>query len=291
MTTPFKSIAVIGKADAATLPEVLREIEAAARSRKIKISTDPRTAAVGGFEPDRVADIATLGASVDLCVAVGGDGTLLGIAREVSAYGVPLTGVNLGRLGFLTDIAADQCEEIVGEVLDGHYREEARLMLHAEQERDGKRIASALAMNEVAVSRGAVSSMIEFSVSIDEEFVYSLRADGLIVTAPTGSTAYALSAGGPILHPGLDAVALVPIAPQSLSNRPVVVPARSKIEVTILRAADARASFDVQSDWQVAVGDTVIVSAHDRVVRLLHPRNYSYYQTLRMKLHWNSRTA
>jgi NAD+ kinase len=150
---------------------------------------------------------------------------------------------------------------------------------------------STLAFNDVVVSRGAMGSMIEFAVTVDGEFIYSLRADGLIVATPTGSTAYALSAGGPILHPSLQALALVPISPHTLSNRPIAIRSTSKVEITLVRGIDARANFDVQAYWQLEPGDVVSVSAAPRPVTLLHPRGYRYFSMLRQKLRWNERTS
>jgi NAD+ kinase len=157
--------------------------------------------------------------------------------------------------------------------------------------RDGKTLFSALAMNDVVVSRGAMGSMIEFAVTVDGEFIYTLRADGLIVATPTGSTAYALSAGGPILHPSLSAIALVPISPHTLSNRPVAIRSTSRVEITLVRGVDARANFDVQSYWELEHGDVVTVSAAARPATLLHPKGYRYFAMLRQKLRWTERTA
>jgi NAD+ kinase len=286
----FNTLGIIGRADSPALPEVLPRLCAMAHSRGQRVVTDPVSARAADWRPDAVATLPELAAQVDLAVAAGGDGTLLGVARELVRHDVPLIGINLGRLGFLTDIPAEGCADLLGPVLDGEYLEEPRLILMAQVMRDGNVLHAGLAMNEVVIARGAVAAMIEFSVSVDDDFVYSLRADGLILATPTGSTAYALSAGGPILHPRLAAITLCPIAPQSLSNRPVTIPADVQVDVTLVRG-DARANFDVQSNWELSPGDSVRVRAFERPLRLLHPRSYSYYATLRGKLHWNDRPA
>ena len=288
MPSSFKTAAIIGKSDAANLPDTLEHLTGALRRRKIAIHMDPATlAAAPGSRPDATHPLETLGEGVDLAIVVGGDGTLLSCARRMAARDVPLVGVNLGRLGFLTDIPADRVAPAIEAILDGEYTAERRTMLDAAVVRDGKALFSTLAMNDVVVSRGAVANMIELQVSIDGEFIYNLRADGLIVSTPTGSTAYALSAGGPILHPALSALSLVPISPHTLSNRPVAIQSSSKVEIALLRGKDARANFDVQSHSVLEVGDVVTISASPHSAVLLHPKNYSYFSMLRNKLHWN----
>jgi NAD+ kinase len=250
---------------------------------------DPRTAAAARTPPDEVRERDVLARHVDLAVVVGGDGTLLGCARQMAPHGVPLVGVNLGRLGFLTDIPADKVGQAIESVLAGEYTSEDRMLLEASVLRNGDAVFSTLAINDVVVSRGAVGNMIELNVNVDGEFIYTLRADGLIIATPTGSTAYALSAGGPILHPALSAIVLVPISPHTLSNRPVAIQGSARIEMTLLRGPDARANFDVQSHCALQVGDVVSVSAAPRPARILHPKNYRYFAMLRNKLHWNER--
>jgi NAD+ kinase len=179
----------------------------------------------------------------------------------------------------------------VASILDGDFAPEQRLLLSGSVRRGGRTHMSALAMNDIVVSRGAVGSMIEFAVTVDGEFIYTLRADGLIVATPTGSTAYALSAGGPILHPALSAIALVPISPHTLSNRPVAIRSSSKVEITLVRGLDARANFDVQAHVELETGDVVVVAAAPRPATLLHPKGYRYFSMLRQKLRWSERTS
>jgi NAD+ kinase len=291
MGSAFKTVAVVGKSDAASLPDVLDQLAAILRGRGAAILMDPLTAGASRAKPDHTVEIADLPGRADLAIVVGGDGTLLSCARLMAERGVPLVGVNLGRLGFLTDIPAGELESGIASVLDGDFIPEHRTLLAGSVQREGKTVLATLAMNDVVVSRGAMGSMIEFAVTVDGEFIYSLRADGLIVATPTGSTAYALSAGGPILHPALQAIALVPISPHILSNRPIAIRSTSRVEVTLVRGMDARATFDVQAFCELEPGDTVSISASTKPATLLHPRGYRYFSMLREKLRWNERTS
>lgn len=291
MPPVFKTVAVVGKSDATSLPEVLDQLSVVLRKRGVSIVMDPLTAGASRTPPDATVAITELAARADLTIVVGGDGTLISCARLMAEHGVPLVGVNLGRLGFLTDIPADGIESAVASVLDGDFIPEERTLLAGAVKRGSQTLFSTLAFNDIVVSRGAMGSMIELAVTVDGEFIYSLRADGLIVATPTGSTAYALSAGGPILHPALQALALVPISPHTLSNRPVAIRSTSKVEITLVRGQDARANFDVQAYWQLEPGDVVCVSAAPRPATLLHPKGYRYFSMLRQKLRWNERTS
>jgi NAD+ kinase len=291
MPAAFKTAAVVGKSDAASLPDVLDELAGVLRKRGLSIVMDPATAGASRAKPDTTAELTDLPARADLCIVVGGDGTLIACARIMAERGVPLVGVNMGRLGFLTDIPADSLEPAIESILAGEFIAEQRTLLAGAVRRGTKTLLSTLAMNDVVVSRGAMGSMIEFAVTVDGEFIYTLRADGLIVATPTGSTAYALSAGGPILHPSLQAIALVPISPHTLSNRPVAIRGSSKVEITLVRGVDARANFDVQAHWILEPGDVVTVHAAPSPATLLHPKGYRYFSMLRQKLRWNERTS
>jgi len=291
MPPAFKTVAVVGKPDAASLPDLLDLLSGLLRERGVKIVMDPLTAGASRTKPDAVLDMQALPSRADLAVVVGGDGTLIASARLMAEQGVPLVGVNVGRLGFLTDIPADGVVPAMTAVLDGDFVPEQRLLLSGSVRRGAKTLMTALAMNDVVVSRGAVGSMIEFAVTVDGEFIYSLRADGLIVATPTGSTAYALSAGGPILHPSLQAVALVPISPHTLSNRPIAIRSSSKVEITLVRGQGARANFDVQDHVDLELNDVVAVQVAPKSATLLHPRGYRYFSMLRQKLRWTERTS
>jgi len=291
MSPAFKTVAIVGKSDAASLPDLLDQLAALLHERGVRMVMDPATAGASRVRPDAILEMQALPARADLAVVVGGDGTLISCARLMAEHGVPLVGVNLGRLGFLTDIPADGVLSAITAVLDGEFVPEQRLLLSGAVRRGQKTMMTALAMNDVVVSRGAVGSMIEFAVTVDGEFIYSLRADGLIVATPTGTTAYALSAGGPILHPSLQAIALVPISPHTLSNRPVAIRSSSKVEITLVRGLDARANFDVQAHFALEHGDVVSVQAAPKHATLLHPKGYRYFSMLRQKLRWTERAS
>jgi len=227
-----------------------------------------------------------LGKACDLAVVVGGDGTMLGFAREMACYGVPLLGINQGRLGFITDIPIERWRESLAPVLAGDYEVESRAMLEGGVLRDGESIFSGLALNDVVVSRGGTAGMVELKVEVGEQFVANMRADGLIVASPTGSTAYALSAGGPLMHPSIAGWLLVPIAPHTLSNRPIVLPDLGEVSLEIVAGRDASVNFDMQSLASLLHGDRITVRRSEHQVRFLHPKGWSYYATLRRKLRW-----
>jgi NAD+ kinase len=219
-------------------------------------------------------------------LVVGGDGTMLGVGRQLARHGIPLIGINQGRLGFITDIPLDQYRAVLTPMLNGEFEEDHRSLMHAQVMRNGKCVFDALAMNDVVVNRGATSGMVELRVEVDGHFVANQRADGVIVASPTGSTAYALSAGGPLLHPSTPGWVLVPIAPHTLSNRPIVLPDASEITIELVSGRDASANFDMQSLASLQRGDRITVKRSQHHVRFLHPRGWTYFDTLRQKLHW-----
>jgi len=216
---------------------------------------------------------------------------MLGIGRQLAHLGVPLIGINQGRLGFITDIPIGEFAAALAPMIAGRYEEERRTMLEGGVWRDGEVIFEAFALNDVVVSRGATSSMVELKIDIGKESVTNLRADGLIIASPTGSTAYALSAGGPILHHSIAGFVLVPIAPHDLSNRPIVLPDSGEISVEIVAGRDASVNFDMQGLASLLHGDRITVRRAPYQARFLHPPGWSYYATLRRKLHWNSGVA
>jgi len=290
MSTRFRHAALVGKYNAASAREGLESVAAFLAAQGLAVSIEKDTAANTGISGWPALDAAAIGAQCDLAVVVGGDGTMLGIARQLARFDVPLVGINQGRLGFITDIALGEYRQALRPILDGDYDEEPRAMLEGGVEREGETIFESVALNDVIVSRGATAGMVELRVEIDGAFVAQLRADGLIVGSPTGSTAYALSAGGPILHPGIAGWALVPIAPHDLSNRPIVVPDAGEIGIEIVAGRDASVNFDMQSLTSLAHGDRICVRRSAHRVRFLHPRGWSYYATLRAKLHWAAGT-
>lgn len=286
MPLRFHHAAIVGKYQARGIRPVLEEVAHFLIEQGLDVSFDRDTAMATGVAHYEALSAAEIGARCDLAVVVGGDGTMLGIARELARHDLPLVGINQGRLGFITDVPIDRFKESLKPMLAGDYEEEHRTMLDGSVWRDGERIFEGLSMNDVVVSRGATAGMVELRVDIGSDFVANLRADGLIVASPTGSTAYALSAGGPILHPGIAGWVLVPIASHTLSNRPIVLPDSGEIRIEIVAGRDASANFDMQSLTSLMHGDQVRVRRSAHKVRFLHPRGWSYYATLRRKLRW-----
>ncbi|XZG68779.1 NAD kinase [Chitinibacteraceae bacterium HSL-7] len=284
----FKTIALVGRLKTPELGGPLLRLATMLRGRGLRVLIDTETAAEHGITQFDLVERDDVGKIAELVIVLGGDGTMLGVARIVAPYRVPLVGINQGRLGFLTDLPLDEMEQRVGEILSGSFVPEERLLLETQVLRGSEVIASGLAFNDVVFSRASTGSMIEFEVFVDQQFVYSLRADGLIVATPTGSTAYALASGGPILHPSLPAIALVPICPQSLSNRPVVVNDHCEAEILLTRGQDTRVYFDAQWDVELQELDRVVIRRYKNTLRILHPLGYDYFGTLRAKLHWGA---
>jgi NAD+ kinase len=287
MKFPFKNVALIGKHKSPDVAAPLLRMADFLAAKGLSVAVDSLTAENLGDHPYPVMALAEMPGMADLAIVMGGDGTMLNIARTFSPHHVPLIGVNQGRLGFLTDLSLDNMLESITAMLDGQFVTENRLMLSAQVMRDGVEVFSGLAFNEVVVHRSHISSMIEFEVRIDGQYLYNQRADGLIVATPTGSTAYAMSAGGPILHPGLDVLELVPICPHTLSNRPIVVNSASVLEILMHRSHDIRLRLDSHSSFDSQLNDKIIVTRHPDYACLLHPVGHSYYHTLREKLLWN----
>jgi len=287
MKFPFQNIALIGKQKTPEIAEPLLRLADFLSSKGVKVVVDSLTAEHLQRHSYTEMSLTEIGNAVDLAIVMGGDGTMLNIARTLSLDQVPLVGVNLGRLGFLTDLTLDNMQECIAAMLEGKFVTEQRLLLAASVLRNDAEVYSGRAFNEVVVHRNNTSTMIEFEVRIDGEYLYNQRADGLIVSTPTGSTAYAMSAGGPIVHPGLDVLELVPICPHTLSNRPIVVKGTSVLEILVHRTADIHVRFDSHSSYDLQLHDKIIVSRHPEAVCLLHPVGHSYYHTLREKLLWN----
>ena len=291
MASRFRHAALVGKYQAPGIRGVLEEIARFLVGQGLAVSLEQQTAQSTGIDAWPALGPDEIGRECDLAVVVGGDGTMLGIARRLARYGTPMVGINQGRLGFMTDVALDGFSAVLAPMLAGEFEDERRSMLEGQVWRDGTAIFEGFAMNDVVVSRGATASMVELKIDVGDEFVANLRADGLIVGSPTGSTAYALSAGGPILHPGITGWVLVPIAPHDLSNRPIVLPDTGEVRVEVVAGRDASVSFDMQSLASLAHGDCVSVRRSAHQVHFLHPRGWSYYATLRRKLHWHSGTS
>jgi NAD+ kinase len=288
MSRRFRHAALVGKYHAQGIRSVLEEVAQFLIRQGLEVSLERETALNTGLTDYGALSPAELGHQCDIAVVVGGDGTMLGIARQLSRFGIPLVGINQGRLGFITDVSIGQFAEALAPMIAGDYEEERRTMLEGGVCRDGDVIFEGFAMNDVVVSRGATASMVELKIDIGDESVANLRADGLIVGSPTGSTAYALSAGGPILHPGIAGWVLVPIAPHDLSNRPIVLPDSREISIEIVAGRDASVNFDMQALASLLHGDRITVRRSAHQVRFLHPLGWSYFATLRRKLHWHS---
>lgn len=287
----FSTVALFGRYQDSGMDAPLRELAQVLEKADIKVLIEEGTADNTGVREYTTASIEEIGDQADLAIVMGGDGTMLGVARTLAKHSIPLLGINHGRLGFITDIPVDRSIEAVKSVLEGKYESELRSLLEGSVVRDGKVLTSALALNDVVLNRAGRGGMIEISVAFNGEHMYSQRADGLIVSTPTGSTAYALSANGPILHPTVNAFLLVPVAPQTLSYRPIAVPSSGVLTLTlseISRAGTgANVHFDMQTWSDLQEGDQIIVQKASHQIKFLHPIGYSYFSTLRKKLHWN----
>ena len=284
----FKNIALIGKYQSPEMAESLSGLAAFLRARDIGVMLEESTAAAVGDAGLPVATYDAIGSQADLAVVIGGDGTMLNTARRMAEYGVPLVGVNQGRLGFMTDIALESMLEGMGAILDGRYTREQRILLEAEVVRNGERVFHTLALNDVVVNKGDIGRMIELEVKVDGELIHVLRADGLIISTPTGSTAYAMAANGPILHPSVAGIAIVPLCPHALSNRPITISDSSQVEIGLMPPHDGVLHFDGQARFDARAGDIVKVGRSLHCITLLHPPGYSYFAMLREKLHWSA---
>ncbi len=294
MKLHFRHVALIGKYQAPSsgtsvlgAQKVLEGIAQFLVNQGCTVSIEAQTAA--NTQLGQYAALATdqIGEQCDLGLVVGGDGTMLSIGRQLASYGTPLIGINQGRLGFVTDIPLEGYQNTLAPMLQGEFEEDHRPLMYARVMRDNVCVYDAFAMNDVVVNRGAASGMVELRVEVGGHFVANQRADGLIIASPTGSTAYALSAGGPMLHPYIPGWVLVPIAPHTLSNRPIVLADATEIAIEIVSGRGASASFDMQSLASILHGDRILVTRSEYCVRFLHPRGWSYFDTLRKKLRWN----
>ena len=283
----FPRVVLIGRPGSPGLAEPLVRLAQFLTDRGHTVVLESETAALAMQPPLPAVDAAQVGGAADLAIVLGGDGTMLSFARQLAPDDVPLIGINQGRLGFLTDIPLARMEATLGAMLDGRYAEERRTLIDATVERaDGSR-EHALALNDVVVNRGALGTMIDLAIEIDGRFVYSMRADGVIVTTPTGSTAYALSAGGPIVAPQVPAFALVPVAPHALTHRPIAIPDSALIAIAISHGRDASVHCDGQAHFGLSEGDRVALRRAAHRARFLHPEDHDYFAMLRRKLHWS----
>lgn len=286
MTThkPFKHVALIAKPDATPqLRETLARALHFLDEREVEVTLAPHTARL--LERPNGVELGELGKRCDLAIVVGGDGTLLHSARELTEFDVPLLGINLGRLGFLVDITPEHMCDMLGPILDGNYLQDERMLLRCEVGDQPPQ----LALNDVVLHKWNIARMIEFETWVNDGFIDTQRSDGVIISTPTGSTAYALSGGGPLLSPSLEAIALVPICPHTLSNRPIVVHSQNEIRIRVCGKTDpehVRVTCDGQASLTIAAGDDIRIRRHDKPLHLLHPAGHDHFELLRTKLGW-----
>lgn len=287
----FKRIGLVGRPGHSGVVDSLRSLGEVLKSRGLKVIVDELSGELLEGTQFELMDRDRLAAQCDLVIVVGGDGSMLGVAQMLADHDVPVLGVNRGRLGFLTDILPEEIDSRIGEIFAGQYTVEHRFLIECELRRNGKVINTASALNDVVLHPGTSARMIEFELFIDDQFVYSQQSDGLIVATPTGSTAYSLSAGGPIMHPSLNALVLVPMYPHSLSSRPLVIDADSTIRVVVgkQRSLIPQVGCDGATGFAAHPGDELIVRKKPGALRLIHPLDHNFYQTCRSKLGWGNR--
>ena len=283
----FSRVALVGKYQADGIEEHLKDLAKLLKDLGCTVFVEAATAKHIGLKDFPTETAENFAGAIDLVVVLGGDGTMLGIGRQLAGSNVPLVGINMGRLGYMTDIPIQSVQTTLPKIIEGEYEADTRTLLDAVVLRDGKEINRALALNDVVVNRSGISGMVELAVHVNGSFMYNQRSDGLIVSTPTGSTAYALSAGGPILHPRVAGILLAPIAPHSLSNRPIVLPEDCVTTIEVVDGREVIVNFDMQSQTDLQTGDKIEVRQSQKTITLLHPRSHSDYKTLREKLHWN----
>lgn len=286
MPKAFKSVTLVGKPTDPHMREYLHDKAQLLQQCGVVVTVETETAEKLGIVGLPRVEMSDIGQTSELVIVLGGDGTMLATARALLDAQVPLVGINHGRLGFLTDLTTEDVPQTISQLLRGEYIVEQRMMLGAEVYRDNRLLNETRALNDIVISKGGLARLIELELTIDGTFVHRQRSDGLIVSTPTGTTAYALSAGGPLLHPTLEAIALVPICPHTLSNRPIAIDSRSVVEITLIQADDARLHFDGQPHVELHDGDKIVVRRLEKTVTLLHPPGHSHYEVLREKLNW-----
>lgn len=287
----FHNIGIIGRLGSVKALDTIRRLKNWLQEQQLNVILDEAIAEMLPGHSVQTYNRKQLGEHCDMVVVVGGDGSLLGAARALVSHNIPVLGINRGNLGFLTDISPENLETQVGAVLAGDYEVEERFLLETEVLREGERIGEGDALNDVVLHPGKSTRMIAFELYIDGQFVYSLKADGLIIATPTGSTAYALSAGGPIMHPKIDAIVIVPMYPHTLSSRPIVVNADSELKIVISQDMSIYplVSCDGQNHANCAPGDVVLIRRKAQRLHLLHPLEHNFYEVCRNKLGWESR--
>ena len=286
----FHTIGLVGRAGNPMVTDSVLAVERFLSTTESELVLEAVTGSMLSGHNYETMERAALGERCDLVVVVGGDGSILGVARDLAESQVPIVGVNRGGLGFLADVAPDQIEQKIGAVLAGQYTIDERFLLEARIVRDDEFVEGSSALNDGVVHAGTMSRMMDFSLYVDRDLVYEQRSDGLIVASPTGSTAYSLSAGGPIMHPSLDAIVVVPMFPHTLTSRPLVVRGDADIKVVIAKTAEMpKFSCDSQVDHALRGGDEVHIAKHPHSLNLLYPLGHSFFESCRSKLDWASR--
>jgi NAD+ kinase len=287
----FQRIGLLSSIDAEEVKQSIQKLETFLQAQGRDVIYEQRTAELVGWKVEKSLIINEFLASIDLVVVIGGDGSILSACRKIASSNIPLLGINLGRLGFLTDITPDEIESRVAPVLAGEFKQTERFMLSTSITRNGQEIGAGTALNDVVLHPGMSVRMMEFELYVDGEFVYSQRSDGLIVATPTGSTAYALSAGGPLICPEIDALVCVPLNPHTLSSRPIVLHGDSEIEIRVNSKHELHPSVtcDGQDDLITEPGDIICIKKHQHIISLIHPKDNNFYKVSRSKLGWGSR--
>ena len=289
--THFKRIGLLGSLDVAEVKESLQKLESFLVSQGREVVYEEQAAKLVDWTVDKTLPIEEFAGVIDLGIVVGGDGSMLSACRKMAASSIPLLGINRGRLGFLTDISPDEIEARVMPVLNGEYKQTRRFMLETSVTRDGQQIGTGTALNDIVLHPGMSVRMMTFELYVDGEFVYSQRSDGLIVATPTGSTAYALSAGGPLLFPELDAIVVVPLNPHTLSSRPIALHGDAQIELRVSSRNELHPliTCDGHNDFMTEPGDIITIQKHANDIQLIHPKDNNFYGVCRSKLGWGSR--
>jgi NAD+ kinase len=288
----FNTVGLVARTSNELVLESVRRVQSFLSSRNVEVLLEDHVCEMLQDCKAEAYPQEVLAERCDLIIAVGGDGNILGAARSFAPHGVPILGINRGRLGFLADVSPSDIERSVGDVLQGQYTIEEHFLLEGEVSVKGvKEVPCAL--NEVLIHSATMPKMLDFSLYIDDVFVYNQYSDGLILASPTGSTAYALSAGGPIMHPTLDAIVLVPMFPHQLNSRPLVVPGDAEIKITVGShiGTNAKISFDSQVEFEIEPGESLVVRKKQKKLKLLHPPGHNFYEVCRSKLDWASRVG
>jgi NAD+ kinase len=287
----FQRIGLLSSIDAEEVKQSIQKLALFLKAQGRDVIYEKKTSELVGWQVEKSLEIKEFIESIDLVVVIGGDGSILSACRKIASSNVPLLGINLGRLGFLTDITPDEIELRVAPVLAGEFKQTERFMLSTSITRNGREIGTGTALNDVVLHPGMSVRMMEFELYVDGEFVYSQRSDGLIVATPTGSTAYALSAGGPLICPEIDAMVCVPLNPHTLSSRPIVLHGDSEIEIRVNSKHELHPSVtcDGQDDLMTEPGDKILIKKHQHIISLIHPKDNNFYKVSRSKLGWGSR--